>query len=208
MTFPKTRSASATSRRWWIAQLQPIGNVRDDVPGPGSGTCCKGRRANDRPIRAGVSDQRFLPILVGIAVAREKRKAAKLRVHLATLPSRHACAGRYTAVVIGAGRTGSEIAAELPDRLARVAGDRVQVRVILMDRTPRIADAMGWCGGMCANPLLAQIPLPHAAFDAFGRVPVDDCMRVKGVPDVYAAGDAASWLAAAPIEVCCRGHPR
>jgi len=59
-------------------------------------------------------------------------------------------AGSLTAVVIGAGLTGIEIAAELPSRLRNIAarhgGTLVggpQVRVILADRTPEIAAAMG-----------------------------------------------------------------
>lgn len=165
--------------------------------------------------------------------------AAKLRDHLACLPSQPASPGRYTAVVVGAGLTGSEIAAELPDRLAKLAGGRDKVRVILMDHSPRIADQMGeaqpviekamqamgvelrpgvnmarvsqtgieleggetmaastviWCGGMRANSLVAQLPVHGDDLDHFGRVRVDDYMRVQGVPDVYAAGDSAYSL--------------
>ncbi|MDN5869594.1 MAG: FAD-dependent oxidoreductase [Nitrococcus sp.] len=69
--------------------------------------------------------------------------ALELRDHLASLPSQPASSRRYTAVVIGAGLTGSEITAELPERLAGIAGSRKSVRVILMDRTPEIAQAMG-----------------------------------------------------------------
>lgn len=165
--------------------------------------------------------------------------AARLRDHLAALPARPASAGRFTAVVIGAGLTGTEITAELPGRLARLAGGRAAVRVVLLDHAPRIAHAMGgaqpviekamramgvelragvrvaavtasgvtldsgeaiaaatvlWCGGMRASALTAQLPVAPEAFDGLGRVPVDDCMRVKGVPHVYAAGDAAYSL--------------
>lgn len=50
-----------------------------------------------------------------------------------------------------------------------------------------------WCAGMRASALTAQLPvLP----DRFGRVPVDDCLRVVGVPGVFAAGDVAT----APID--------
>jgi NADH:ubiquinone reductase (H+-translocating) len=59
-------------------------------------------------------------------------------------------AGSRTAIVIGAGLTGIEIAAELPSRLRRLAvsggdspSDGPHVRVILADRTPEIASAMG-----------------------------------------------------------------
>ncbi len=46
-----------------------------------------------------------------------------------------------------------------------------------------------WCAGMRANALTAQIPVPR---DRLGRLPVDDYLRVEGVPGVFAAGDVAA----------------
>jgi len=46
-----------------------------------------------------------------------------------------------------------------------------------------------WCAGMRANALTAQLPVTR---DRFGRVPVDDYLRVVGVPSVFAAGDVAA----------------
>jgi len=67
-------------------------------------------------------------------------------------------AGSLTAVVIGAGLTGIEIASELPSRLRNIAVRRgrplngnTQVRVVLADRTPEIAAAMGG-----AQPVIEQ----------------------------------------------------
>ncbi|MGV9803141.1 NAD(P)/FAD-dependent oxidoreductase [Mycobacterium sp. NPDC003449] len=48
-----------------------------------------------------------------------------------------------------------------------------------------------WCVGMRANPLTAQFRVP---LDRFGRLPVDDQLRVVGVPDVFAAGDVAAAM--------------
>jgi NADH:ubiquinone reductase (H+-translocating) len=48
-----------------------------------------------------------------------------------------------------------------------------------------------WCGGMRANPLTAQL---MAEQDALGRVRVDAFLRVAGVPNVFATGDAAFCL--------------
>lgn len=45
-----------------------------------------------------------------------------------------------------------------------------------------------WCAGMRANPLTAQLPVE---LDRLGRLPVDDYLRVIGVPGVFAAGDVA-----------------
>lgn len=46
-----------------------------------------------------------------------------------------------------------------------------------------------WCAGMKANPLTAQFPVER---DRLGRLPVDDCLQVIGVPGVFAAGDVAT----------------
>ncbi|NOJ47870.1 NAD(P)/FAD-dependent oxidoreductase [Bradyrhizobium archetypum] len=45
-----------------------------------------------------------------------------------------------------------------------------------------------WAAGIRAAPLTQQIP---AERDNFGRLLVDLCLRVPGVPDVFATGDAA-----------------
>src|SRR5215831_1092971 len=45
-----------------------------------------------------------------------------------------------------------------------------------------------WAAGIRAAPLTAQIP---AERDNFGRLLVDRCLRVPGVPGVFATGDAA-----------------
>jgi NADH dehydrogenase len=45
-----------------------------------------------------------------------------------------------------------------------------------------------WCAGMRANPLTEIFLVGR---DRFGRVPVDDFMRVEGMGDAFAAGDAA-----------------
>jgi NADH dehydrogenase len=140
--------------------------------------------------------------------------------------------------VVGAGLTGVEIAAELPSRLAGIAGDAARggIRVILADRTPKIGQGMGaaqlviehamhelgvelmpgislksvdaqgveladgaridaatvvWCGGMRASALAGQFGV---ALDELGRLPVDEFLRVRGVPGVFAAGDSARLL--------------
>ena len=48
-----------------------------------------------------------------------------------------------------------------------------------------------WCGGMRAPPLCASFPVSH---DRFGRVPVDECLKVKGLRAEFAAGDSACLL--------------
>lgn len=72
--------------------------------------------------------------------------AAALDAHLHRLPDLPPNDGRFTAVVVGAGFTGLEIATELVDRLgaivaARAPGERV--RVVLVERADTIGPELG-----------------------------------------------------------------
>lgn len=166
--------------------------------------------------------------------------AVRLDTHLQSLPDRPEAAGRFTVVVVGAGLTGIEAAAEMPGRLrallARANATR-PFRVILADHNPQVGSDMGksarpvieealaalgvetrpgvaiasigpsgvmlksgeeipaatvvCCAGMRANPLTRLFPVER---DRFERVAVDEFMRVKGVPGVFAAGDVASAM--------------
>jgi NADH dehydrogenase len=64
-----------------------------------------------------------------------------------------------------------------------------------------------WCAGMRANPLTRLFPVEH---DHLGRIPVDEFMRVKGVSNVFAAGDVA-WATLddrhASVMSCQHGRP-
>jgi len=72
----------------------------------------------------------------------------------------------------------------------------------------RIAtETLVWAGGMRASPLAAMLPVER---DRFGRVPVDECMRVKGVAGVFAAGDIAAAVldgTHASVMSCQHGRP-
>ncbi len=68
--------------------------------------------------------------------------AAKLAEHLAALPMRPESPGRFTALVVGGGLTGVEMATELATRLRDIAG-AAPARVILADRAARIGSNMG-----------------------------------------------------------------
>lgn len=72
----------------------------------------------------------------------------------------------------------------------------------------RIAAAtVVWCAGMRANPLAGTFPVEH---DRFGRVAVDEYLRVVGVPNVFAAGDVAQLMldgAHSSVMSCQHGRP-
>ncbi|WP_351232333.1 FAD-dependent oxidoreductase [Streptomyces sp. NPDC002133] len=164
--------------------------------------------------------------------------AAALDHHVRRLPQRPATAGRFTAVVIGAGFTGLEMATELVTRLREVAGDADDVRVVLVDGAdmsgpepgdgphPHISTVLSdlgvemrlgktvelvtdsevelaggelipsstviWTAGMAASPLTQSIPGER---DRYGRLRVDEFLRVPGAPEVFATGDTAATVA-------------
>ena len=158
--------------------------------------------------------------------------ARKLDAHLAAL-GKGAASDAATVVVVGAGFTGIEVAAEMPAKLDK-AGVRAKRRIILVDPgpvagasigahgQPVVAEALStlgvetrcgvrvkavdaesvmldsgeviatktvvWCAGMRASPLASQL---SGECDRYGRLAVDDYMRVKGLAGVFAAGDVA-----------------
>ncbi|MGL9621533.1 NAD(P)/FAD-dependent oxidoreductase [Bradyrhizobium sp. U531] len=68
--------------------------------------------------------------------------ALRLEDHLASLGRSAPSAGRSTVVVVGAGFTGIEVAAEMADRLAR-AGITGSRRVVLVDSNPAVGATIG-----------------------------------------------------------------
>ncbi|MEJ5061432.1 MULTISPECIES: NAD(P)/FAD-dependent oxidoreductase [unclassified Pseudomonas] len=69
--------------------------------------------------------------------------ATRLEAHIKSLKDLPASAARNTVVVAGGGFTGIETATEMPARLRAVLGDNADIRVIVVDRGPQIAAAMG-----------------------------------------------------------------
>ena len=161
----------------------------------------------------------------------------RLNAHIAALPERKVSLGQWTALVIGGGLTGIEVATEMPGKLrAALAGAPGEPCVIIADRQPWIGSDMGeqarqvigealsalgveqrpgvsvaaidedgailasgeripsativWCAGMQAHPLAARFPVER---DRFGRIPVDDFLKVAGMAAEFAAGDVA-WF--------------
>ncbi|MGW0082189.1 FAD-dependent oxidoreductase [Streptomyces sp. NPDC003393] len=80
--------------------------------------------------------------------------AARLDHHLRRLPQVPS-EGRYTAVLVGAGFTGLEIATALVDRLRAVAephGAAEDVRVVLVDRADVLGPELGRGPGPSSKP--------------------------------------------------------
>lgn len=70
-------------------------------------------------------------------------EAVRLENHLKSLKDQPHRTARNTVVVAGGGFTGIETATEMPARLRAALGDDSEIRVIIVDRGPRIAAAMG-----------------------------------------------------------------
>jgi NADH:ubiquinone reductase (H+-translocating) len=101
---------------------------------------------------------------------------------------------------------GSRILRQTPEKLAAFAAKRLGRRgvEILTETTLTAVDADGvtlsdgrrigtetvvWTAGVTANPLLAELGLP---LDKYGRVPVDETLRVVGSSRIWALGDCAA----------------
>ncbi|MHA6138820.1 NAD(P)/FAD-dependent oxidoreductase [Pseudomonas mohnii] len=69
--------------------------------------------------------------------------ATRLEAHIKSLKNLPVSAARNTVVVAGGGFTGIETATEMPARLREALGDDADIRVIVVDRGPQIAAAMG-----------------------------------------------------------------
>jgi NADH dehydrogenase len=99
-----------------------------------------------------------------------------------------------------------KILPEIPTRLGEYAAEQLRRRgveihvdtrldsadeqgVVLSDGTRIETDTLVWTAGVRANPVLGELGLP---LDDRRRVPVDECLRVVGVPGVWALGDCAA----------------
>ena len=74
-------------------------------------------------------------------------------------------------------RMGVSIAEVSKDGVSLSSGEQLKAATVL------------WCAGMRASPLSEQIPVTR---DRLGRLPVDDHLRVIGMPSMFAAGDVAA----------------
>lgn len=127
--------------------------------------------------------------------------ATKLERHLAALGRQPPSAARATVAVVGAGFTGIEVAAEMPDRLthAGIGGAR---RVILVDPNPVVGATFGANGRPVIDAALAALGVETrlnarvAAIDA-GSITLDSGQTIATETVVWCAGMRASPLTAA-----------
>lgn len=127
--------------------------------------------------------------------------AAALDHHLRRLPERSSSAGQFTAVVVGAGFTGLEIATELTGRLDELETNGVPTRVVLVESSdelgpelgsgprPHISDAIESTGiELRLNTTVTEV--------ADGAVTLSDGTVISAATTIWTAGMAASPLTA------------
>jgi NADH dehydrogenase len=131
--------------------------------------------------------------------------AIRLENHLASLGRSASARGRTTVVVVGAGFTGIEVAAEMPDRLAR-AGIASGRRIILVDPNPVVGATIGEHARPVINEALSALDVETRlgvrvdAIDAAG-VLLSSGEIIPTQTVVWCAGMRASPLAATlPVE--------
>lgn len=109
-----------------------------------SGT--QGTLSYDRLVLAAGS-QLMRPALEGVIEhafdVDEIEAATRLEAHIKALKNLPDSPARNTVVVAGGGFTGIETATEMPARLRAALGDDANIRVIVVDRGPRIGAALG-----------------------------------------------------------------
>lgn len=131
--------------------------------------------------------------------------AVELDGHLSTLPERAARPGRYTAVVVGAGFTGLEVATELVGRLRGIAAahhDESLVRVLLVERAAVVGPELGPGPRPVIEAALNKLGVERRHETTVSRieaglVELSDGSTIPCATVIWTAGMAASPLTAA-----------
>jgi NADH dehydrogenase len=124
--------------------------------------------------------------------------AAALESHLHRLPGLAGDAERFTAVVIGAGFTGIELATELPDRLRKATGVN-DVRVVLVERADTVGPELGpgprpeVLAALAHAGVQVRLSASLACVDR-DRVTLSDGTQIPTCTAIWTAGMRASAL--------------
>jgi NADH dehydrogenase len=126
--------------------------------------------------------------------------AVALQAHLQSLTRRPETAARNTIVVVGGGFTGIETAAEMPRRLGHILGDKVRIRVVVLEQAAAIGPDLGPGPRPVIQQALTELGVEVitsarvAAIDA-GGVTTAGGVRIETSTVVWTAGARANPLA-------------
>lgn len=113
--------------------------------------------------------------------------------------------GRWTAVIVGAGLVGLELACELPSRLARARAACPEpdaeppVRVVLLDHAPRIGAGMGEAAAPAIGHALAAAGVELRAGASVSAIDDDGVTLLDGERIPAATVVAATGMRASPL---------
>ncbi|MFE7084055.1 NAD(P)/FAD-dependent oxidoreductase [Priestia megaterium] len=163
--------------------------------------------AYDRLIFAAGS-QAVLPNILGLqehAFSTDTyQDAVKLEKHINELPQVPNTEGKYTAVVVGAGFTGIEIAAEMTSRLKKVAkkeNKESEVRVILVERESVVGPDLGENPRPIIEKALREMDVEVYVNESVRSIDEEGVVlqsesRISALTTIWSAGVKASPLAA------------
>ena len=192
-----------------VADVQAIDVIRQEVV-----IAAEGRRETlsyDRLVLT-LGSELVRPAISGLAAhtfdVDTYQAACKLDAHLAALGERTASESRSTVVVVGAGFTGIEVAAEMPAKLAR-AGITGKPRIVIVDPNTPLGASMGAHGQPIVDEALSALGVESrcgvrvAAVDADG-ITLSSGEVISAQTVVWCAGMRASPLASALSPECDR----
>jgi NADH dehydrogenase len=136
------------------------------------------------------------------------RAACKLDEHLAVLGKRAPSESRSTVVVVGAGFTGIEVAAEMPAKLAK-AGIGGKPRIVMVDPNAPLGSSMGTHGQPVVEEALSALGVESrcgvrvAALDA-DAITLSSGEMIAAQTVVWCAGMRASPIASTLAPECDR----
>lgn len=149
--------------------------------------------------------QLFTPAIPGLKEfsfnVDQLENAQQLDAHLKSLSRSAEMPARNTVVIVGSGLTGIETAADMPDRLRAVLGDKAKIRVILIEQAPAIGPHLGPAPRTVVEEALAEcgveliVDKAVVSIDAQG-IELASGERIESNTIVWTAGARAHSLAA------------
>lgn len=205
MTAPLTDLFNAAGVRFIPGLVNRIDVLDREVIVANSGAGVSGKAVRYDRLVLAAGSRLFQPRIPGLGEhvfnIDQLATAAKLEAHVQSLVNRPEGAGRNTVVVVGAGFTGIEIAAEMPSRLRAVLGEEAAVKVVMVERDGVIGPDLGAGPRPVITEALSELGVTWrlgsgvAAADE-GGVTLESGERIDADTVIWTAGARASELTA------------